>query len=90
MRTAGPDVFTTAGLKNAMTGEALFLRAFAHFHLWNLFGTAPIDTIVPITTEEFNLSSSAGTELLDLAIADLTAAAYLVARLPGQRLTLAG
>lgn len=71
-------VFTTPGLRNAITGEALFLRAFAHFHLWNLFGTAPVDTIVPISTDEFNIPSSAGTELLDQAISDLTRASTLL------------
>src|SRR6187549_839416 len=42
---APASVFTTPGLQNAITGEALFLRAFGHFQLWNLFGTAPVDTI---------------------------------------------
>jgi starch-binding outer membrane protein, SusD/RagB family len=75
---AGADVFTTPGLKNAVMGEALLLRAFAHFHLWNLFGTAPVDTIVPVTTDEFNLPASKETELLDQSILDLTLAATLL------------
>lgn len=77
-RTSPAGVFTTPGLQNAITGEALFLRAFAHFHLWNLFGAAPVDTIVPKSTAQFNLPSSKGTELLDQAIKDLTAAADLL------------
>ncbi|MEO8764007.1 MAG: RagB/SusD family nutrient uptake outer membrane protein [Ginsengibacter sp.] len=75
---ASPDVFPTPGMQNAVTGEALFLRAFAHFHLWNLFGTAPVDTIVPINTSEFNISGSQGTQLLDQVIADLTRASILL------------
>ena len=75
---AGADVFTTPGLQNAIRGEAHFLRAFAHFHLWNLFGTAPVDTIVPISTDQFNLPASKGTELLDQAISDFTQAATLL------------
>ncbi|MEP7374671.1 MAG: RagB/SusD family nutrient uptake outer membrane protein [Chitinophagaceae bacterium] len=71
-------VFTTPDLKNAITGEALFLRAYAHFHLWNLFGTAPVDTIVPVSTDEFNIPSSTGTQLLDQAISDLTQASALL------------
>lgn len=32
----------TAGVKKQLTGEALFARAFAHFHLANTFGDVPI------------------------------------------------
>ncbi|MEJ7588229.1 MAG: RagB/SusD family nutrient uptake outer membrane protein [Ferruginibacter sp.] len=76
--TAPANVFTTPGLKDAVTGEALFLRGLAHFHLWNLFGTAPVDTIVPLTTDQFNIPGSTGNQLLDQAIADLTRAAGLL------------
>lgn len=76
--TAPAGIFVTPGLQNAITGEALFLRAFAHFHLWNLFGTAPVDTIVPKSTSQFNLPSSQGTELLNQAISDLTRASILL------------
>ncbi|MEO5892163.1 MAG: RagB/SusD family nutrient uptake outer membrane protein [Ferruginibacter sp.] len=76
--TVAAGVFTTPGLQNAITGEALFLRSFAHFQLWNLFGTAPVDTIVPVSTDEFNLKGSTGTQLLDQVISDLTRAATLL------------
>jgi starch-binding outer membrane protein, SusD/RagB family len=76
--TAASNVFTTPGSRNSIIGEALFLRAFSHFHLWNMFGTAPIDTIVPKSTSEFNIPSSKGNELLDHVIADLTRAASLL------------
>ncbi|MEO6328270.1 MAG: RagB/SusD family nutrient uptake outer membrane protein [Ginsengibacter sp.] len=75
---APANIFTTPGLQNATIGEALFLRAFAHFHLWNLFGTAPVDTIVPINTSQFNIPSSKGTELLDQVIKDFTRASTLL------------
>lgn len=78
LANAGPDVFTTPGLKNNIQGEALLLRAYAHFMLWNVFGTAPLDTIVVKSTDQFNLPSSKGTELLDQAIIDLSRAATLL------------
>ena len=76
--SASAGVFTTPGLQNAIKGESLFLRAFAHFHLWNIFGTAPVDTIIPVSTDQFNLPSSSGTQLLDQAVSDLTQAASLL------------
>jgi hypothetical protein len=65
-------------LKNYHKGEALFLRAYMYFNLWNVFGTAPL-VIQRIT----NLSNayppnSQGTELLDQAITDLEQAAQLL------------
>lgn len=72
------NVFTTPNLKNSITGEAYFLRAFAHFHLWNLFGTAPVVIAIPKSTEQLYAPSSKGTELLDQAIADLTLASGLL------------
>jgi len=71
-------VYTTPNLKNYNKGELLFLRAFAHYMLWNLFGTAPLDTIVVASTAQLNPPSSKGTELLDQAISDLTEAATLL------------
>jgi starch-binding outer membrane protein, SusD/RagB family len=75
---APANVFTTAGLRNTIIGEALFLRAYSHFHLWNMFGTAPVDTIVPKSVTQFNIPSSKGIELLNQVIADLTRAASLL------------
>jgi len=79
---AEEDVFTTPGLKNANEGEALFLRSFAHFMLWNLFGTAPVDTIVVTSPTQFNIPSSSGVQLLDQVIIDLTRAATLLPTTP--------
>lgn len=75
---APSSVFTTPGMQNSIIGEALFLRAFSHFHLWNLFGTAPVDTIVPKSTSQFNIPGSKGTELLNQVIKDLTRASNLL------------
>jgi hypothetical protein len=60
-------------------GEALFLRAWMNFRLWNTFGNA-----APLVTERItNLddaypASSTGTQLLDQAITDLQEAASLL------------
>lgn len=71
-------VFVTQGLKEANEGEALFLRSFAHFMLWNLFGTAPVDTIVVKSPTQFNIPSSSGVQLLDQCVIDLTRAASIL------------
>ena len=76
--TVKDGVYTTPNLKNYNEGEMLFLRGFAHFMLWNIFGTAPVDTIVVKSTEQFNPPSSSGTQLLEQAIADFTRAAALL------------
>jgi starch-binding outer membrane protein, SusD/RagB family len=76
--TVKDGVYTTPNLKKYNEGEMLFLRGFAHFMLWNLFGTAPVDTVVVESTEQFNPPSSSGTQLLDQAIADFTRAAELL------------
>ncbi len=78
IKQAAPGVFTNATLENNYEGEALFLRAFGHYQLWNVFGTAPLDTIVVTATSQINAPSSTGTQLLDQAIADLTLAATLL------------
>src|SRR5690348_1203839 len=44
IETVADGVYTTPDLKDYNKGEMLFLRGFAHFMLWNVFGTAPIDT----------------------------------------------
>jgi hypothetical protein len=82
VRTVESGVFTTPGLREANEGEALFLRSFAHFMLWNLFGTAPVDTIVVTAPSQFNIPSSSGVQLLDQVITDLTRAASLLPTTP--------
>jgi hypothetical protein len=71
-------VYKTPNLKNYNKGEALFLRGFAHYMLWNIFGTAPVVTVTPTTPDQLNPPSSKGTDLLDQAIKDFTDAASLL------------
>ncbi|GAA4306720.1 RagB/SusD family nutrient uptake outer membrane protein [Compostibacter hankyongensis] len=71
-------VFSTEQLKNYNHGEALFLRAFAFYNLWNMFGTSPLDTTRFLHQDELYPPGSEGTQLLDQAIRDLTAAAGLL------------
>ncbi len=71
-------IFTTANLKNYEKGEALFLRGFANYYLWNYYGTAPLVTKRAVTTDDFKPGNSKGTELLDQAIKDFTDAAALL------------
>jgi starch-binding outer membrane protein, SusD/RagB family len=78
INTVADGIYTTAGLKDYHKGEALFLRAYAYYNLWNLFGTAPLVTQRPVTAEQFSPPSSTGTQLLDQAITDLTEAASLL------------
>lgn len=71
-------VYTTPGLKDAHNGEALFLRGFAYYYLWNYFGTAPLNTARVTSTDQFTPPSTTGIQLLDQAIDDFTNAAALL------------
>ena len=71
-------VYTTAGLKNSHKGEALFLRAYAYYNLWNLFGTAPLVIERQETPDQFLPPGTTGTQLLDQSIKDFTEAATLL------------
>lgn len=65
-------------LQDIHRGEALFLRAWVYFRLWNTYGTAPL-VIERITDlEDAFPPNSQGTQLLDQAIADLAQAAELL------------
>lgn len=59
-------------------GEALFLRSLMYFNLWNIFGTAPLVTERITNLDDAFPPNSAGTQLLDQAIIDLTEAATLL------------
>lgn len=67
----------TENVKNQIMGEALFVRAFYHFHLTNLFGDIPI-----ITTTDYRynatLARSIQSEVYTQIIADLTDAKALL------------
>ncbi len=71
-------VYTTPNLKQYNTGEALFLRGYAFFQLWNWFGTSPLITERISGTDGITQPGSEGTQLLDQAIADLQEAAGLL------------
>jgi len=71
-------VYTTPGLKAAHEGEALFLRGWVLFRLWNYWGTAPLITERIVTQDNIYNPSSQGTQLLDQAIQDFTDAAELL------------
>lgn len=71
-------VYIEPGLKEYHRGEALFLRAYAYYLLWNVFGTAPLVTERADELADTRPPSSSGTQLLDQAIADLTEAATLL------------
>jgi hypothetical protein len=74
------DVYTVnPDLKNWHKGEALFLRSYVNFMLWNVFGTAPVvNNRIKVVEEANALGNSAGTQLLDQAITDLAEAATLL------------
>lgn len=71
-------VYTTAGLKDRNKGEALFLRGYAYYNLWNFFGTSPLVIDRVVSSSQFTPPGSTGTQLLDQAIKDFTAAATLL------------
>lgn len=75
---AADGIYTTAGLKDIQKGEALFLRGFAYYYLWNYFGTAPMNLARVVSTDQFYPPSTSGTQLLDQAITDFTASASLL------------
>lgn len=78
-KEADEDVYSeNPELKDNNRGEALFLRSYAFFNLWNFFGTAPVVTERIKTTDEAYPGPSSGTDLLDQAITDLKEAAELL------------
>lgn len=68
----------TPNLKNTLRGEALFLRGYGNFLLWNYFGTSPLMTERIQTSDKITPPSSKDTELIDQAVKDLTEAAGLL------------
>lgn len=75
-----PEVYNlNPDLRKWHRGEALFMRSYINFNLWNIFGTAPVINKRIYSVEESNsLKNSKGTELLDQAITDLAEAATLL------------
>jgi hypothetical protein len=65
-------------LKNYHKGEALFLRSWMNFVLWNTYGTSPLMLERIVNLDNAYPSNSTGTQLLDQAIADLALAIPLL------------
>jgi len=59
-------------------GEALFLRSWVYFNLWNVFGTAPIVNERITDINDMYPPSTTGNQLLDQAITDLGAAVSML------------
>jgi hypothetical protein len=64
--------------KDYNKGEALFLRAYMYFCLWNVYGTAPLVAERITELDKAYAPNSTGTQLLDQAIIDLAEAARLL------------
>ena len=73
--TRSEGIYVTPNLKTFHQGEALFLRGYVFFQLWNFFGTSPVITSRIQDLARTQPPSSTGTQLLDQAIADLQQAA---------------
>jgi hypothetical protein len=71
-------VYTDKNLEKYNKGEILFLRGFSHFQLWNMYGVAPVINNRITADSLLYPSNSTGTQLLDAAIADFTAASQLL------------
>jgi hypothetical protein len=73
------DVIVTPGMKGYIRGEALFLRSWAYFNLWNFFGSnAPLVTFRIQSIDNVNQPSSTGTAIIDTVIADLQKASQIL------------
>jgi len=72
------EVYTNNELRSTHRGEALFLRGYMNFMLWNIFGTAPLVLERITTSDGFFPPSSSGNELLNQAITDLNEAKDLL------------
>src|SRR5882762_5605308 len=68
----------TPGLLDSNKGEALFLRAYANYKLWDMFRKAPLQQSRISSISAAVLKPSHGFEMLDAAIADLKEAATLL------------
>jgi hypothetical protein len=75
---ATADIFANPSMKSYIKGEALFLRSWCYYKLWNTYGTAPLITTRITDFAKVKTPNSKETELLDQAITDLTLAATLL------------
>ncbi|HMI05221.1 MAG TPA: RagB/SusD family nutrient uptake outer membrane protein [Pedobacter sp.] len=65
-------------LKNRMSGEMHFFRAFAYFRLVSLYGGVPIITKVFDLTDDFNVPKNTYDECMSFVISELNSAAALL------------
>jgi hypothetical protein len=72
------SIFTDPNMKDYIKGEALFLRSWCYYKLWNAYGTAPLITTRITDFSQVKTPNSKETELLDQAITDLSLAATLL------------
>lgn len=73
-----PKIYKDANLQKYHRGEALFLRGWSFFQLWNYYGTSPLQLQRIELIENAQAGPSKDTELLDQAIKDFTEAASLL------------
>lgn len=79
IESGGDAIYTKdPSLKDKHKGEALFLRSYTYFLLWNIFGTAPIVNNRITDIQDMYPPNSQGTDLLNQAIDDLATAATLL------------
>ncbi|MBX3241756.1 MAG: RagB/SusD family nutrient uptake outer membrane protein [Chitinophagaceae bacterium] len=71
-------IYKTPDLKEHHKGEALFLRGYAFYMLWNYYGTAPLSIVRITSSDQFTPSGTTGTQLLDQAILDFEQASGLL------------
>ena len=75
---APAGTFSDPTLKDKIKGEALFLRSWCYFKLWNFYGTAPLVTKRITNFNDVQSPNSKETELLDQAVTDLNLAVTLL------------
>lgn len=71
-------VYTTPNLPDYNKGEALFLKSWAYYRLWDMFRKAPLQEERIESMDAAILPPSKGFEMLDCAIQHLEAAAELL------------
>jgi hypothetical protein len=77
-----PDIEMDNDLKQAILGEAEFLRAFAYFDLVRIYGDVPIIVEVPTIESDVFVKRDPINEVYDFIISDLESA---IASLPADR-----
>ena len=67
-----PDMDLAENQKNALIGEAKFLRAIAYFDLVRIYGGVPLITLAPSFDQDLNYPRASVSEVYDLIKEDLT------------------